>query len=29
MKVLAQEEKTVKKEFATILAFDVRVSKEA
>ena len=29
MKVLAQEEKIVKKEFATILAFDVRVSKEA
>jgi translation initiation factor 5B len=29
MKVLAMEGKNIKKEFATILAFDVRVSPEA
>lgn len=29
MKVLAMDEKNIKKEFATILAFDVRVSPEA
>ena len=29
MKVLAMEDKNIKKEFATILAFDVRVSPEA
>jgi len=29
MKVLALDEKHVKKEFATILAFDVRVTPEA